>query len=243
MTFVVVYPTECLLELLEVVLRTFWKKIKFCMLCARKQICRQFHDTFVRVPWILHISGWYQLQNSVWGWKSGKWERRQMWKVLSRKSGKRNSYYTTLNFFLNYLFLPVNTILTVWSECSFCDLCCLFKSGIRVYVRQFWLLCTCGWIDTLKPLDSSQDHLPLCSKWTFLSYYFLATDTVLGCQYMILYVNLYSVLGWVFKFSAWFMKSMLFGYEKIKLWNKWHFLENKMDYAAHLQNALYFPVA
>jgi len=39
------------------------------------------------------------------------------------------------------------------------------------------------------------------------------------------------------------MKSILFGHEKIKLSNTWHFLENKMDYAAHLKNAVYFPVA
>ena len=72
-----------------------------------------------RVPGILDIIGWSLLQNCVWGWKSEKWERRQtktMWKVLSRKSRKGNSYDTTLNFFLNYLFLPVDTFITVWSE-------------------------------------------------------------------------------------------------------------------------------
>jgi len=53
MTFLV-YPTECRLELVGVVRRTLWKKIKFCMLCALKQICSQFHDTSVRV----HINGW-----------------------------------------------------------------------------------------------------------------------------------------------------------------------------------------
>jgi len=49
--------------------------------------------------------------------------------------------------------------------------------------------------------------------------------------------------GGYLNFSAWFMKSILFGHEKIKLSNTWHFLENKMDYAAHLKNAVYFPVA
>jgi hypothetical protein len=49
--------------------------------------------------------------------------------------------------------------------------------------------------------------------------------------------------GGYLNFSAWFMKSILFGYEKIKLSNTWHFLENKMDYVAHLKNAVYFPVA
>jgi hypothetical protein len=44
MTFLVVYPIECLLELVGVVRRTLWKKIKFSMLCALKQICGQFHD-------------------------------------------------------------------------------------------------------------------------------------------------------------------------------------------------------
>jgi hypothetical protein len=58
------------------------------------------------------------------------------------------------------------------------------------------------------------------------------------CQYIILYVNLYSV-----NFIAWFRKSILFGYEKIKLSNTWYFLENKMVYVAHLKNAVYSPVA
>jgi len=89
MTFLVVYPIECLLELVGVVRRTMWKKIKFCLLCALKQICGQFHDTYVRVPRILHISGLYQLQNCVSGWKSnnGKEGRQKtVWKVLSRKT-------------------------------------------------------------------------------------------------------------------------------------------------------------
>ena len=137
MTFLV-YSTECLFEMVRVVWSSLWKNMKFCLLCALKQICGQFHDTYVRVPRILHINGLYQLQNCVWGWKSGngkEGKQERVWKVLSRKSRKRNSYDRTLNFFWNYLFLPVDTIITFWSEWSFCDLCFLFKSGIRACVE------------------------------------------------------------------------------------------------------------
>lgn len=48
MTFLLVYLTECLLELVGVVLRKFQKKIKFCVLCALKQVFGQFHDISVK---------------------------------------------------------------------------------------------------------------------------------------------------------------------------------------------------
>jgi len=39
------------------------------------------------------------------------------------------------------------------------------------------------------------------------------------------------------------MKNVLFEQKKIKLWNKWHFVENKTDYAARLKNAVKLLVA
>jgi hypothetical protein len=39
------------------------------------------------------------------------------------------------------------------------------------------------------------------------------------------------------------MKNVLFEYKKIKLLNKWHFVENKTDYAECLQNVAHFLVA
>jgi hypothetical protein len=39
------------------------------------------------------------------------------------------------------------------------------------------------------------------------------------------------------------MKNVLFEYEKIKLFNKRQFVENKTDYATRLKNAVYFLVA
>jgi hypothetical protein len=44
--------------------------------------------------------------------------------------------------------------------------------------------------------------------------------------------------GWYVNFSAWFMINILFEQKKIKLWNKWHFVQNKRDYAAYLKNAV-----
>lgn len=43
--------------------------------------------------------------------------------------------------------------------------------------------------------------------------------------------------GWYLNFISWFMKNVLFEQKKIRLWSK-HFVENKMDYATYLKNAL-----
>ena len=125
-------------------------------------------------------------------WKMGKKaDGKTIWKVLCKKNRKKNSYNTTtLNFFLNYSFLPVDTIITVWSECNFFDLCFFFRPVIRVYVET---VLAAVWIYTVKPLYSSHDHLTLYSKWTVYSNYFFAADTnSWECQYVILYIKLTS---------------------------------------------------
>ena len=49
--------------------------------------------------------------------------------------------------------------------------------------------------------------------------------------------------GWYLNFSAWPMNDVLFGQDKIELWNKRHFVENKTHYAACPKNAVNFLVA
>jgi hypothetical protein len=45
-------------------------------------------------------------------------------------------------------------------------------------------------------------------------------------------------------FNTWFIKYILFAHRKIKLLNKWHFVENKTkDYAPGLQNAVHLLAA
>jgi hypothetical protein len=50
-------------------------------------------------------------------------------------------------------------------------------------------------------------------------------------------------LGGYLNFGAWFMKNVSLEQRKIKLRNKWHFVENKTDYAACLKSVVNFIVA
>jgi hypothetical protein len=41
-------------------------------------------------------------------------------------------------------------------------------------------------------------------------------------------------LGWYLNFRAWFIKNVLFEQKKVKLLNKQHFVENKVDILQHI---------
>ena len=96
---------------------------------------------------------------------------------------------------------------------------------------------------TLWSLQTSHMIICLCmANGHFIHITFWPLLQSWECQYIILYVNLYSVQGWVCKFYCMVCEKHIIWVCKDKIIKYMVFLENKTDYVAHLKNAVYSPV-